>query len=108
MKPAGLPIPVSITSHDVALPSLFRSDCTLPLSRSALKQKFYAELKSENILTFAKSPCCNALRHIDESAPSNVFQKLTREIPHHHTSILVQLRTVHAPLNKHLHRITPL
>lgn len=50
-------------------------------------------------------PRSNALRRIDESAPSSAFQKLIRDIPRRHASILVQLRTGHVPLNKHLYRI---
>jgi hypothetical protein len=54
----------------LALPLQLRSKNTLPLSKSALKQKFYAELNAENALIFAKSPRCNAIRRIDESVPS--------------------------------------
>ena len=93
------------SSHNAALPSFLRKINTLPLSKSALKQKFDAELKAENSSIFAKSPRCNALRRIDETAPSAAFQKLIRDIPRRHASILAQLRTGHIPLNKHLHRI---
>lgn len=93
------------SSHNATLPPCFRRINTLPHSRSALKQQFQVELKVANSLKFAKSPRYNALKHIDNSAPSNAFQKLTHELPCCHTSILVQLCTGHAPLNKHLHRI---
>ena len=45
MQPSHQPLPL-------------RKVNTLPLSKSALKQKFYAELKSENMTLFAKSPRC--------------------------------------------------
>ena len=38
-------------------------------------------------------------------SPSNKFLKLTTQLPRKLTSILTQLRTGHAPLAKHLHRI---
>jgi hypothetical protein len=62
------------SSHDAALPAWLHRKHTLPLSKSALKQKFYTELVMENSIRFAKSPRCNALRLIDESAPSKAYQ----------------------------------
>jgi ribonuclease HI len=58
------------SSHDAALPLQLRSRNTLPFSKSAFKQRFYAELNTENALIFAKSPRCNAIRRIDESGPT--------------------------------------
>jgi ribonuclease HI len=93
------------SSHDAILPTAFCSHKKLPYSKSALKQHFFADLKSRNTALFTKSPQCEALHCIDESAPSSAFQKLVRDIPRRYASILVQLRTGHIPLNKFLHRI---
>jgi len=93
------------SSHDSCLPAALRSRYALPASKSALKQHFYADLKTQNETSFAKSPRCEALRRIDDSVPSSTFQKLTMDIPRRNASLLVQLRTGHVPLNKYLHRI---
>ncbi|KAJ6450599.1 hypothetical protein C8R45DRAFT_848881 [Mycena sanguinolenta] len=37
--------------------------------------------------------------------PSAKFRKLTRNLPRKHASLLFQLRSHHAPLTKHLHRL---
>jgi hypothetical protein len=42
---------------------------------------------------------------MDSSAPSNHFAKITENFPHCHSSLLFQLRSRHALLNKHLHHI---
>jgi hypothetical protein len=65
----------------------------------------YAALKQEARETFVLSPRHNMLKKIDNSAPSDKFQKLISDLPRRHASLLVQLRTGHAPLNKHLAKI---
>jgi ribonuclease HI len=50
------------SSHDAILPAPFRSNKTLPFSKSAVKQQFFSELKANNTLLFAKSPRCISLR----------------------------------------------
>jgi hypothetical protein len=67
--------------------------------------RVFADLKTQNMSLFAKSPRCDALHQIDNTAPSSSFQSLVMDIPRRHASILVQLRTGHVPLNKYLHRI---
>ena|SRR3979490_623013 len=42
---------------------------------------------------------------INRTMPSMAYAKLSQGMPRRHTSILIQLRTGHAGLNKHLHRI---
>lgn len=61
------------SSYDKVLPSHFRSNRTLPASKSAMNQAFYAGLNVKNSELFSSSPRCNTLRQIDESAPSNKF-----------------------------------
>ncbi|KAF8591811.1 hypothetical protein K439DRAFT_1325962 [Ramaria rubella] len=43
---------------------------------------------------------------IDPSLPSNKFLKATSKLSCNYTSLLLQLRTCHIPLNKHLHCIS--
>ncbi|KAG2339961.1 hypothetical protein BDR05DRAFT_890617 [Suillus weaverae] len=52
-----------------------------------------------------KSPCYANLHSIDSSIPSKHFANIIERLPCHHSSLLFQLRSGHAPLNKHLHRI---
>ena len=51
------------------------------------------------------SPRNTHLQSIDPSAPSKHFANITAKLPRHHSSLLFQLRSGHAPLNKHLFRI---
>lgn len=51
------------------------------------------------------SPRYKHLHEIDATAPSKHFSKLIEKLPRRHSSLLFQLRSGHAPLNKHLHRI---
>lgn len=46
----------------------------------------------------------NAL-HINPTVPLAAYYKMSREKPRHHMSLLVQLRTGHAMLHKHLYRM---
>jgi ribonuclease HI len=93
------------SSHDNTLPACFRSRITLPISKSAIKQQFNANLEARNSGLFAKSPRSNSIHRIDKSLPSNAFMKLTEGLPRRHASLLFQLRSGHIPLYKHLHRI---
>jgi len=45
------------------------------------------------------------MREIDPTLPSTNFIKATNGLNRRQISVLTQLRTGHAPLNKHLHRI---
>lgn len=77
----------------------------LPHSKSALKQQRYDQLKNEGRTIMLDSPRYPLLKKIDDGTPSNRFQKLIAGLPRNQASLLMQLRTGHAPLNKHLHRI---
>jgi len=93
------------SSPDNQLPKLFRSRHPLPHSKSALKQTHNAVLKTVASTMFESSPRCAAQRRIDPLIPSSKFQTLIQGLPRRHASLLMQLRSGHAPLNKHLHRI---
>ncbi|KIK31553.1 hypothetical protein CY34DRAFT_103138 [Suillus luteus UH-Slu-Lm8-n1] len=43
---------------------------------------------------------------MDPSTPSSHFSNLIEDFPRRHCSLLFQLHTGHAPLNKHLHHIS--
>ena len=45
------------------------------------------------------------MKKVDLSMPYKVFAKLAIILPRRHASLLIQLCSGHAPLNKHLHRI---
>lgn len=76
----------------------------LPISKAAAKQSFKDQTKERNKSSFKKSPRCHKIRRIDKSCPSKAFRIATEKLPRRHASILIQLRTGHAPLNAHLHR----
>jgi hypothetical protein len=78
---------------------------TLPCRKSALTQQRYDQLKKEGQTVMHESPRYPLLKKIDDGVPSNQFQKLVADLPRRHASLLMQLRTGHAPLNKHLHCI---
>jgi ribonuclease HI len=77
----------------------------LPTSKSALNQQFGRKIQEEAASIMKHSPRFPRLHEIDPSAPSKNFSLLVAELPRRHSSLLFQLRTGHAPLNKHLHRI---
>jgi ribonuclease HI len=77
----------------------------LPHSKSALLQAHNAKLKTEAQKAWVKSPRYPRLKKTDPVSPSDKFIKLTSKLPRKLMSILTQLRTGHAPLAKHLHRI---
>lgn len=78
---------------------------TLPISKSALKQIFRGEIKTKAATIMKNSPHYQHLHNIDETAPSKHFSMLVEKLPQQHSSLLFQLCTGHAPLNKHLHWI---
>jgi hypothetical protein len=95
--PRELPKTLLTTRNNIKL--------SLPISKSALKQQFQGEIRTEAAAIMKNSPRYARLHEIDESAPSKHFSKLVEKLPRRHSSLIFQLRTGHAPLNKHLHRI---
>ncbi|KAF7357192.1 RNA-directed DNA polymerase from transposon X-element [Mycena sanguinolenta] len=91
------------SSSDNSIPPSFRG--TLPWSRSARLQHYNARLKATVATEWKKSPRYHRIKPYDPSLPSNKFVKLTERMPRKLAVILVQLRTGHTILNKHLHRI---
>jgi hypothetical protein len=77
----------------------------LPVSISAVKQSIGVEAKALTKKWWRNSPRFKKMRRIDPSLPLDKYIKITSTLNHRQTSILTQLRTGHAPINKHLHRI---
>lgn len=62
-------------------------------------------LKTRASKKWEDSPRYECMREIDERLLGTGFLKITNKFPHHNTSILMQLRTGHIPLNHFLHKI---
>ena len=93
------------TSTARNLPS-FLTDEILPLSLSATKQASNALLHGMWRSEWATSPLFSKLSHIDLLMPSNGFRKLASKLSRAQASTLIQLRSGHIPLAKHLFRIS--
>ena len=92
-----------VTSKEQHIPIECRG--LIPRSRAAELWRFKKESKREAKEFFAKSPRAENVLNIDPSMPSAAFAKLTSKLTRRHTSLLVQLRTGHIALNKHLSKI---
>jgi hypothetical protein len=75
----------------------------LPDSKSALQQAATKTLKNDATQILHKSRQWRKLRTIDPTMPSNRYQKIIDGLSRKHAGLLTQLRTGHAPLNKHLY-----
>ena len=62
-------------------------------------------LRKEEKALFAKSPRAASVLNSDPAMPSAAFMKLTFQLPCKHMALLIQPRTGHILLNKHLARI---
>ena len=77
----------------------------LPISRSAARQAMEADLKKRAGDKWQSSPRYQKIRDFDETLPGPSFLRITAKWPRRNTSVLMQLRTGHAQLNGHLHKI---
>ena len=85
------------------LPVLLRKP--LPASLSALRQESKSKIQRRWAHRWKTSPRCHHMSGIDKSVLSKKWMKLVKPLSHKQTSIIMQLRTGHIGLNKHLHRI---
>jgi ribonuclease HI len=85
------------------LPQEFRD--RLPDSRSAIQQSINKATQKDAAHHLHKSPQWRKLRHVDPTMPSKRYRMMADSLPHKQASLLIQLRTGHAPLNKHLFHI---
>lgn len=91
------------SSDQARLPRTLRKG--LPASKSALKRTFEAKLKVKALESWRASPRYAHMKAIDPTLPGTAFEKLVANVPRSSASLILQLRTGHAPLNYHLHRI---
>jgi ribonuclease HI len=92
------------SSRKALLPPLLHQP--LLHSKSALKQDFASSLKREARDYLKESPRYERITQIDNTIASpGKYLWLTSSLPRNQSSLLFQLRTGHAPLNKHLYRI---
>jgi len=78
---------------------------SLPLSISALKQAHSKATHSRWTRMWRKSPRYARMQQIDPNTINRSFIKLTTTFPKRLTSLLMNLRSRHIQLNRHLHRI---
>jgi ribonuclease HI len=74
-------------------------------SRSAMKQAYAGKLKKQAEKAWQKSPRYPRIKDMDSTLPSPAYLKLVADLPRKHCAILFQLRSGHAPLAQHLHRV---
>lgn len=77
----------------------------LPFNVLSERATFAERIKKRWQDMWRRSPRYAKLNRVDPSAKPTTFQKLTKGFGKIHTSIIVQLRTGHAPLNRHLFKI---
>ena len=91
------------SSPDEELPPILRK--RLPVSASALKQEFAETQKARWLEAWTTSPRFARFQHIDSAFPFNKFRKTISVLSRSQSSLLIQLRTGHIPLNSYLHCI---
>ena len=77
----------------------------VPVGKSAAYQGYTKKVQKWSAKWFASSPRYHHMRQIDPSMLSSKFRKDTCDLTCRQMSLLIQLRSGHVPLNKHLHRI---
>jgi ribonuclease HI len=85
------------------LPPMLRRP--LPTSKQAASRRIMGGLKERAKEIWRRSPRFRKMQEIDRSLPSGKFLKLTENLSRHQASLLMQLRTGHAPLQDHLYRL---
>jgi ribonuclease HI len=91
------------SSERAGLPAPLRK--ALPYSKSATRMAYTKKLKRKAKKAWEASTRYERIKDIDPSLPSSSFRKLVAPLSRKHASVLIQLRSGHIPLNKHLHRI---
>ena len=91
----------SSTRND--LPHILRN--ALPTSISALKQAFNTSLKDKWAKNWDSSPRKPRLTQLGETFPFSAFIKRSYELTRKQSSLIMQIRCGHFPLNAYLHRI---
>ena len=92
------------TSNAKRLPVFLRGK-NLPVSVSATRQLLKKRMKNRWQTEISSSPRYANIKKIDPTLPLNDFLHIASQLRRNQTSLLVQLRTGHVPLNVVLHRI---
>jgi hypothetical protein len=85
------------------LPHLLRA--AIPVSVLAAKQKFQVNLNRRWVKMWEASPRKERFARIDPEFPFNKFRKKLFKLSRNQSSLVMQLRTGHIPLNFYLRRI---
>ncbi|KAJ7932019.1 hypothetical protein B0H13DRAFT_2308170 [Mycena leptocephala] len=93
---------VSSSPHNI--PHRIRGD--LPWSRSAVQQSLNANRKAVVERQWKASPRYARTMRYDQKLPAGSYIALADNLPHSLAVLLLQLRTGHVPLAKHLHHFT--
>src|ERR1700733_10040780 len=91
------------SSNTSELPRILKK--ALPHCKSAIKCAYSEKLKRNAQKAWQKSLRYERMKNTDPTTPSRKYIDLITDLPRKIASILSQLRTGHAPLAKHLHRI---
>ena len=91
------------SSARATLPHLLRSP--LPRSVSATKQEYAQKLKAKWTALWNASPRMPRVAQFGEAFPFNSLRKKLYTLTRKHSSIILQIRSNHFPLNKYLHKI---
>ena len=92
------------SSTVASLPHLFRNP--LPTSASALKQEYNANIKTKWSDSWNTSPRKPRLDQFGGTFPFGAFLKKLNSLTRKQSSIILQLRCGHFPLNAYLHKIS--
>ena len=87
-----------------SLPHIFRSP--LPTSASAMKQAFNGSLKSKWATRWNTSPRKPRITQFGGSFPYSAFLKRVYSLTRKQSSLILQIRCGHFPLNAYLYRIS--
>lgn len=77
----------------------------LPASVSVLRQESMSKIQRRWARCWKTSPHCCHMGGIDKSVPLKNWMLLIKLLPHQQAALIMQLRTGHIGLNKHLHWI---
>lgn len=78
---------------------------TLPYSKSAVRQDFNTDLKAKVLAEWKKSPRYARASQYDNKLHKGSYIATSDRLPRGLAVLLLQLRTGHCPLARHLHRI---
>jgi len=91
-----------ISTPKIFLPPLLQ--CPLPTGKSALLQQAKETRTVKWRALWETSPRNKRMKKIDKDFPYTKFGKLTNKLMRKQTSILIQMRTGHLPLNDYLYK----